>query len=458
MKARLFMVAWLLTLGAATCDGGGGGGSDAGVDGGGGGGVFDVELDWEGLAPPEPGREQRDGYTVVWLSGTPLEMGRQHGELLHDEIEWGMNESSYVDQLVSLLPTARQLGLDELALEQSYPQVVEECEGMVETAGDTGWSLELCLMVNFGDVLTEILNNSPFSHGRFEPLPTPGCSQFIAAGAATASGRLVHGRLLDWSMVDYLLEYPVIFVRWPAGEIPHATIGFPGNLSPYTGINAEGISIGSNEADPAHHGEMDDEGHSHVQMLGRLLASAGSLEDALALIEAEDHMSAEAFGAADGLERAGAAVEMTAAHLGVRRMTDGAVYLTNHFLAAQTESADADPPSSSSTLRYERLEQLLSPGGADSRHGEIDPLIAAEILRDRINPYTHEQVPESVFDNDGSLATNGALYAVVLDPGALRFWVAAGQTPVPAQPLVGFSLAELLGADDWPELDPAVME
>ncbi|MFO7894014.1 MAG: hypothetical protein R6U63_09780, partial [Longimicrobiales bacterium] len=125
---------------------------------------------------------------------------------------------------------------------------------------------------------------------------------------------------------------------------------------------------------------------------------------------------------------------------------------------AQTQDADADPPSSSSTLRYERLEQLLSPGGEDTRHGQIDPLVAAEILRDRINPYTHEQVPESVFDNDGSLATNGALYAVVLDPGALRFWVAAGQTPVPPQPLIGFSLAELLGADEWPELDPTVIE
>jgi hypothetical protein len=350
-----------------------------------------------------------------------------------------------------MLPYARLLGFDDMALEQSYPSVVEECEGMVDSAEDVGWTMTLCLIVNFGDVIVEQMPSKNVN-------AAPGCSQLIAAGAATADGRLYHGRLLDWGMVDFLLDYPVIFVRQPDGEIPHAYIGFPGNLSPYSGINADGLSIGSNETDPGDDGQSDDEGRSHVQMLGRLLAEQSDLDGALAAIESADHMSVEAFGVADGAGRIGAAVEMTATEVGVQQMQDEVLFLTNHFVAPATEDLDLDPSAQSSLLRYERLSQLVPPNGEDTRFGEIDPLVLVEILRDRTNPYTHDEVPAGTFDNNGSLATNGALYAIAFDPGRYRFWVAAGQIPVPEQPFVGFSLAELLGAPDAPPLDPEIIE
>jgi hypothetical protein len=419
---------------------------DAGPDAG-----DDYHLDWQALDPVGPQREERHGYIVVWLTGTPTEMGQQHGDLLRNELQDGIENSSYVQQILDMMPLARMLGFDDMALEQSYPSVVEECEGMVDSAGDVGWTMELCLIVNFGDVMLE---NMPASSG----MTAPGCSQLIAAGAATADGRLYHGRLLDWGVVDFLLDYPVIFVRQPAGEIPHVYIGFPGNLSPYSGINAEGISMGSNEADPGGDDQSDDAGRSHVQMLGRLLAEQTDLQGALAAIEGADHMSVEAFGVADGAGRFGAAVEMTATTVGVRQMQDETVYLTNHFVAPETEELDLFPSSQSSLLRYDRLTQLVPPDGEDTRYGEIDAPVLVEILRDRVNPYTHEEAPVGTFDNNGSLATNGALYAIAFDPGRYRFWVAAGQTPVPEQPFVGFSLAELLGAPDAPPLEPEIID
>jgi len=449
MRGRILVLSLSLALAACAKDAGGEDPHDAGSDAG-GGGEDDFVLDWQGLEPVEPHREERGGYTVVWLAGTPFEMGQQHGDLLGDELEAGIEGSSYVQQILDLLPLARLLGLDTMALDQSYPSVVEECEGMVDAAEDVGWTMDLCIMVNFGDVLFEKMPASSMG--------APGCSQLIAAGAASVDGRLYHGRLLDWGMVDFLLDYPVVFVRQPAGEIPHVFIGFPGNLSPYSGANAAGLSLASNEADPGDGEQSDNHGRSHVQMLGRLLAEQGDLDGALAAIEAADHMSVEAFGIADGIGLAGAAVEMTATAVAARQMEEGAVFLTNHFLAPATEDLDADPASQSSLLRYERLSQLAPPGGEDTCHGEIDPLVMVEILRDRVNPYTQQEVPSGVFDNDGSLATNGALYAIVFDPGRYRFWVAAGQTPVPEQPFVGFSLAELLGAPDAPPIDPEVIE
>lgn len=394
-------------------------------------------------------REDRPPFIVVWLEGSAYAMGYQHGTLLHEELARGIADSRYVAQILNILPVARLLGLDDYARSQSYPDILEECEGMVDAAGDVGWTMDLCLLANFGDVLVEFLSG-------VVPKP-PACSQLVVTGEATADGRTYHGRLLDWGEVDYLLWYPVVFVRQPMDGIPHVYIGFPGNLSPYSGMNAAGLSGASNESDPANASEHDLFGRSHVQMLGQILKRAHSLAEAEALIRGEDHMTVEQFGLADGPHRDGAAFEMTARRLGVRRLREGAVWLTNHFVAPETVDADADPAGASSVLRFDRLAQLVPRDGAATRFGTFDPRVVAEVLRDRVDPYTGVETPVGTFDNDGSLATNGAMYAIVFSPEDLLFWVAAGALPVPEQPMVGFSLGELLDCPGAPAAEPAVL-
>jgi hypothetical protein len=138
-------------------------------------------------------------------------------------------------------------------------------------------------------------------------------------------------------------------------------------------------------------------------------------------------------------------------------MADDTVFLTTHFVAPETISAGS-PAGNSSALRFERLSQLTAPGSPGSLHGTLDVETMVRVLRDRVNPRTGEEAPAGTFDNDASLATNGALYAIVFDPGALRFWAAAGAAPVPEQPFVGFSLAELLGSSSCPAVTPPVIE
>ena len=409
-------------------------------------------VDGGECAPVASHREDRPPFTVVWLEGSAYAMGYQHGTLLHAELARGIAESEYVSQILSILPIARLLGLDDYARSLSYPDIIEECTGMVDAAGDVGWTMELCLLANFGDVLVEFLAGVlP------KPLPRPGCSQVVVSGEATAGGRIYHGRLLDWGQVDYLLWYPVIFVRQPMDGIPHVYIGFPGNLSPYSGMNAAGLSGASNEADPVNGTEHDLLGRSHVQMLGQLLKRAHSLAEAEATIRAEDHMTVEGFAFADGPNRAGAAFEMTARRIGARHLADGAVWLTNHFVAPETIDADADPAGPSTTLRYERLAQLIPRDGSATRFGTFDPAELVRVMRDRVDPYTGVEAPVGTFDNNGGLATNGALYAIVFSPEDLTFWVAAGTLPVPEQPFHGFSLNELLGCPGALPPDPAVL-
>ncbi len=387
----------------------------------------------------EARRETRGIYEVVWLHGTPYDMGRQHARLLAKELKQALDAIDQDVMLKAMFAMARQLKLVDLARKQSYPDLLEECRGMAAEAKDIGWTEEHCLVLNFGDMVAEFIRfGKPTA-----PDIAPGCSQVVATGKATPDGRLYHARVLDWARIDFILDNPVIFVRQPRDRIPHVVIGFPGNLSPYQGINAEGLSIASNEIDPRDNKVNDLTGRSHVQLLGEMLARARSLDEAKEMVRKTNHMTLEVIVVADGKKGDAAALEMAPAAVAVRGMKDGVVHATNHFLGAETSKLDRDT-SDSSGLRSERLQQLVEPAGQATLYGKLDPPSLIKVMRDRLNPRTKKESPSSTFDDGLSLATNGALYQLVFDPKRRQFWLAAGKAPVPAQAFVGFSLDELL--------------
>ena len=245
----------------------------------------------------------------------------------------------------------------------------------------------------------------------------------------------------------------MIFVRQPTGGVAHAVIGFPGNLSPYQGINAEGIAVASNEITPRDNTVNDRTGRSHVQLVGELLTKARSLGEARSIVFKTNHMSLELVVVSDGAAGAAEVLEMAPQHVGTLKMKDGVVYATNHFRAPKTSSLDN--PGDSSTLRLTRLTQLLPRGASASVHGTLSPKVAVSVLRDRVDAITGVQSAKTVIDYK-TIATNGALYEVLFDPAARIFWVAAGALPVPAQPFPGFSLGQLLG-EEGAELAPALI-
>ncbi len=387
-------------------------------------------------------RENRPPYNVVWLEGSAYEMGYQHGTLLHNEIGQAV-EFVRSDPLYAFaLDYGRRNGLVELAEANSYPDIIEECRGLVDAAADVGMTMDLCLLLNFGDVLMERMQGAlaADSPGLF------GCAGIVACDEASPDGRLYHARILDWYAADFVLKNPVIFVRRPADGLAHVVVGFPGNISPYQGMNEAGLTASSNEAHPRNQRFTADSGRSHVQMLGRILKTCRTLADAERLIRSEHHMSSEILVISDAAARQAAVFDLSPRTIGVRRTgAKGLVYATNHFRSQAAANADKDPAETSTLLRYDRLSQLLDPGKPGSLYGRLDPPELIRVMRDRVDAWTGEEYAATVFDNGRSLATHGCLYAIVFDGSRLRFWVAAGAVPVPQQPFTGFSLAELAG-------------
>lgn len=393
----------------------------------------------------EPGVETRGVVKILRLKGTPYEMGRQHAKFLKDDLKIG---SDYVDtsMLGILEPWAGEWGFLDEAYAQSYQDIVDECKGMSDEAADVGWTFQRCMALAYGDVVIEWLNNGNLA-----------CSQVVAAGAATVDGELVHARNLDWDKIDFLIEHPVVIVRHPTGRIPFAVVGFPGNVAPYNGINAAGISMASNEANSAN--DIDRVGRSHVQMLYEALATAETLDDVQAFLLGEDSMTAENLVAADGPGKRGAVFELAATHHAVRGTGEASlVYATNHFVdPAMVPYCVPNPPEKSTMARFKRLGELLDPAAPGTLYGRLDLEKAVSILRDGHNAHTGEDIPGTQFDNGATIANNGAIYSLVFLPGKRMFWLASGGIPVPQQPFVGFSLDELLGLPGAKPADPAVI-
>ncbi len=400
---------------------------------------------------PQGRYEQHDYIKVVFLRGTPYQMGRQHAELLYDALLQGRDYVENDAMLSIMLEYAKTMKLNEVARENSYPSTLEECQGLVDGLGDA-WSMDECLILNYGDVVVERLKQSGL-----------GCSQFVATGPATADGELLHGRNLDWWKVDYIEQNPIIFVREPDGGIPWMAVGFPANMSPYTGMNLDGIAVSSNEVSSPLETEVKDSGRSHVQMVREILRSCSSLQEAEAFLQDQDHCSAETLVVSDGVEQKAAAFEMTAYSFAARRLNDDRVlWATNHFTdPSMLDAQEPQAPGTSSWNRYARLEQLLMPnptrdatGASDVTYGELDPAAGVEILRDTYNVYTH--LWEDPLDLDGAaIGSNGAMQSVVMQPGLGLMWVALGEFPSTVRKFVGFSLPGLLGDSDAVQPDPA---
>lgn len=398
----------------------------------------------------EASREEVRGIHVLRLVGTPMEMGLQHGELMADILSEGVDFVENDPMFSMFMPMAESLGLVDDALDLSYPDVYDECKGMAEAArraGTEGWSLEICASLAYGDVIIAFV----------EELLGPGCTQFAAAGGATRDGRLVHGRNMDWDDLSYLLDHPTVIVRRPQGKIPFAAIGFPGNVSPYNGMNAAGIAIASNDvsADP----NMDPNirgRRSHTQMCHQILSNCTSLEEVEAFLRAETHSRATIFLVSDAKSRTAAVFEMTASHMRIRRMdADGLVYVTNHFTHPDMDSLDRPvEEEGSSQARLKRLEELLPPDERESLYGQVDAPAGISVLRDRYNPFTGETYTPDVFDNNGSIATNGAVWSMVFLPEDRIFYMAAGQPPVPSHAYIGFDLDEILKGPGARSPDP----
>lgn len=175
--------------------------------------------------------EERDGVTILHVSGSNYEMGYQYGSLLKDEIQENLRAQLfyfedygfYYDDILEVWHIMKNY------LPQPYK---DEIHGMADGSG-----------ISFDEIA--VLNTLPaiFNHAS--------CISVAAWGSTTQDGELYHLRGLDWSLLirdpetgTYLQENLVLIVRNPDNGYASLYPEFAGNICSWGGINEKGIGIG----------------------------------------------------------------------------------------------------------------------------------------------------------------------------------------------------------------------
>jgi hypothetical protein len=253
-----------------------------------------------------------------------------------------------------------------------------------------------------------------------------GSTAFVATRSATADGRAIIGRNVDWSD-DTGRRRPVVTRYHPTnGDLPHLTASWPLIYVPIVGVNAAGLAISINFFDAD---DLIALGPPRL-LYRRVLQRARTVDEALALL-------------AEGGNRGGAGIlvladaggdialaECAARRCAIHRPAEDWLGQSNHARTAEMHDHDEGRMADS----YRRRAAMEA---AVRRHlGAITPDVAAGILRDRAN---------SAFMNDSTVANLRVLNAVVVDPAARVMW----HSTMP-QPLAPFGEMVPLVVEDAP--------
>ena len=159
---------------------------------------------------------------LLYLHGSPYEIGYQHGQAAKDRIQKFVQNLHNVMQVMSIPQEFVDNAYTEL--EPFIPErYKEEMQGLAEGAG-----------ISIEDVhrLHAIPDLSEYH-----------CTFFAAWGSATKDHQLLQIRALDYEMDAHFQEYPAILIIKPDEGVPHAVIGWTGFIGAVSGMNAQGIAV-----------------------------------------------------------------------------------------------------------------------------------------------------------------------------------------------------------------------
>ncbi len=370
--------------------------------------------------------EEREGIYVLHLKGTPYEMGYQHGELMREGIV-AVNEyinttfGPYIEYISLLIPDM---------LRWMPESIKEEIQGIVDGSGG---AISYDTLAVFSCPV-HLLNIFPIL-----------CSSFAAANEATSDGELIQGRNVDWSFMDFAVEYPTVIIYEPeGGAMPFCSIGYPGIVGLLTGMNLEGITASALWSDST---DENWEGKPIDLQLREIMENARSLTEAEAILTGTKRGCGTNIILADGIGKQASVVELSASHYAIRGPVSNLVWVTNHYVSEEMEPWQDGPPTVSSLNRYSRMGDLL-----DDNVSSLNVEKAIEIMRDHFDIDLQKDVPPET--SRTTIANQGTMHSIIFKPSKLNFWVAMGEQPAVMNKFIGFNLLEEIDPGYQPEEEP----
>ena len=207
--------------------------------------------------------EDHDGARVLFLEGTPEEMGRQQGTLMKKEVNGLVDRILYGVGVGSSFDKGRWFfGEIEEAVRRTGPFVdprhLREMDAMADAAGR---DREEARLSNF---FPELFH----------------CSGFALLGDSTVGGRVYHGRVLDYLRGMGLEENAVVMVIKPDQGNAWINLSYAGFIGSVTAMNEKHIAIG----EMGGRGEGNWDGKPMAQLIREVMEKCSTLEEAIELM------------------------------------------------------------------------------------------------------------------------------------------------------------------------------
>lgn len=337
--------------------------------------------------------ERHDGVRVLFLQGSPAEMGRQQGELLRDEVRSVVDRILYGVGVGSSFSKGRWFfGEIEEAQSRIEPFIpathLGEMDAIAEAAG---LHRQESRLANF---FPELFH----------------CSGFALHGAATEGGRLYHGRILDYIRGAGLEDNAVVTVSRPDGANAWVNVTYAGFIGSVTAMNEKQVAIG----EMGGRGEGHWDGKPMAQLVREVMETCDTLDEAVALMREGPRTCEYYYVLSDG---------KTGQSVGIKATPELFETVSPGQSHPQLPDPVADTVLLSAGDRYTELVRRVKEG-----YGYFDAESARELM-------TH---PVCMKSN---------IQSVLFAPGSLEFWVANADSDNVASHTryTRFHLGELLG-------------
>ena len=379
----------------------------------------------------------------VGLRGTPEQIGYRHARLLYPEMvqNEGILLGRFREQVSN--PMLRGLLLDLAELRYAHVDRGMSAARRLEiAAGARGFQPDPYADV-FPTYQRFVYLNALYDMAlSFEHSPLIGCTTFTLGADALEGGGGILARAFDFEVDEVFDRHKAVFLVREEGQIPFASVAWPGLVGVVSGMNAEGVAV---VVHGARGGTPQAEGEPVVHALRRVLSSAHSTTEALQALAERPAMVSHIVILTDASGRA-AVVERVPAQPNYVRFLPGKSATTNHFEGpGESDAKNLTVRRTTSTLpRRSRGDELLArlPARVSSADAVND---AVAMLRDRkgLNEANLALGDRSAIN--ALIATHG----VVMDTKQRVLWVS--ESPHLLGRFVAFDLERLLAADYDPE-------
>ena len=207
---------------------------------------------------------ESQGKRLLFVEGTPEQMGAAQGRLLREPIRrliarvvYGMGAADSMNSGVWWFD--RTAEIERRTGPHLPPRFVAECDAMALAAG----------------LSTRDARSGNLFPERFH------CSGVALRGKATADGRILHARVLDYMRDIGLQDCACVTVFMPAGRNAWISAGYAGFLGTVTAMNERGLAIG----------EMGGRGEGHWDgvpmsfLLRDIMERAATVDEALKILQ-----------------------------------------------------------------------------------------------------------------------------------------------------------------------------